>query len=184
MMHISINGRWTFGLKQYPSHALHYVYTALVNSRRTDTNSWHTVCNSRSAVMYIHTPTVTSVMHVYTCTTISSMRMRTLTCSAAVAITTILSGALQIERTPAAPHQPCSPVMHPQAVSTGELSSLPLQVVIYFSGWYLVLFYPALLASLIYKGVSDNVARCSATRPGMRLITHLTVYVHCVLYSR
>ena len=39
-----------------------------------------------------------------------------------------------------------------QGAGTGELSSLPLQVVIYFSGWYLVLLYPSLLAALIYKG--------------------------------
>ena len=37
-------------------------------------------------------------------------------------------------------------------VNTGRQSSLPLQIVVYFSGWYLVLFYPALLAALLYKG--------------------------------
>ena len=42
--------------------------------------------------------------------------------------------------------------MQGAGVGAGGLSSLPLQVVIYFSGWYLVLFYPALLAALIYKG--------------------------------
>ena len=42
--------------------------------------------------------------------------------------------------------------MQGAGVGVGGLSSLPLQVVIYFSGWYLVLFYPALLAALIYKG--------------------------------
>jgi hypothetical protein len=46
--------------------------------------------------------------------------------------------------------------MHPQAVSTGELSSLPLQVVVYFSGWYLLLFYPALLAALLYKAFRET----------------------------
>ena len=43
--------------------------------------------------------------------------------------------------------------MQAQGAGVQRLSSLPLQVVIYFSGWYLVFFYPALLAALIYKGV-------------------------------
>ena len=45
-------------------------------------------------------------------------------------------------------------MLQQEGVDTGGLSSLPLQVVIYFSGWYLVLFYPALLAALVYKGQS------------------------------
>lgn len=33
-----------------------------------------------------------------------------------------------------------------------HLSSLPLQIVLYFSGWYLLLFYVAELALVIHKG--------------------------------
>lgn len=33
-----------------------------------------------------------------------------------------------------------------------HLSSLPLQVVLYFSGWYLLIFYVAELSLTIYKG--------------------------------
>lgn len=35
-----------------------------------------------------------------------------------------------------------------------HLSSLPLQIVLYFSGWYLLVFYVAEFALVIYKGVS------------------------------
>ena len=33
-----------------------------------------------------------------------------------------------------------------------RISSLPLQVALYFNGWYLVLFYITEMALLIYKG--------------------------------
>lgn len=59
-----------------------------------------------------------------------------------------------------------------QGAGTGELSSLPLQVVIYFSGWYLVLLYPSLLAALIYKG---KVAPTPAAQPGMRRISQIVI---------
>ena len=36
-------------------------------------------------------------------------------------------------------------------------SSLPLQVVIYFNGWYLALLYLAELALVVYKGERENV---------------------------
>lgn len=37
-----------------------------------------------------------------------------------------------------------------------RISSLPLQVVLYFNGWFLVLFYIAEMALLIYKGTYKN----------------------------
>ena len=62
---------------------------------------------------------------------------------------------------------PCARVMREEdsEVRTGRLSSLPLQVVVYFSGWYLVLFYPSLLAALLYKGLL-SAASCAYRRAG------------------
>lgn len=44
-----------------------------------------------------------------------------------------------------------------------HLSSLPLQVVLYFSGWYLLLLYVAELALVIYKGEARTY-HCLPTR--------------------
>ncbi len=38
------------------------------------------------------------------------------------------------------------------ARTKAQLISLPLQVVLYFCGWYLVLFYVAEISLIIYKG--------------------------------
>ena len=40
-----------------------------------------------------------------------------------------------------------------------RIASLPLQVVFYFSGWYLILYFLAILGLMIYKGTAYEIIR-------------------------